>query len=90
MSNKKEAKKHSSNTPKQPTGKKEINFVFKRENYILTLACLVVLAIGFALMSGSEGDIYDFRRTTLAPIVVLLGFGIGVLAIFYTPKSKAE
>jgi hypothetical protein len=38
-------------------------------------------------MTGSE-DIFDFRKLTLAPIVVLGGFVVGIFAIMR--KSKAE
>lgn len=64
-------------------------FFFKKENYILTIISFAVIVLGFILMSGKEGDIYDFRRTTLAPIVVLLGFAIGGFAIFFKSKPKA-
>lgn len=90
MANTKKGKSAPAAKQQSANSKKEVNFIFKKENYILTIICLAVLIIGFALMSGGEGDIYDFRRTTLAPIVVLLGFAIGGVAIFYTPKSKAE
>lgn len=63
-------------------------FVFGKMNYILTAATLVVLAIGFMLMTGRDGDIYDFRRITLAPIVVILGFALGFVAIFYKKKNR--
>jgi hypothetical protein len=42
---------------------------------------VLVIALGFALMYGKT-DIYDFRKITLAPIVVLVGFGIQFYAIF--------
>ena len=44
------------------------------------LLSIVVVIIGFALMTGTT-DIYDFRKIVLAPIVVLIGFGIGFFAI---------
>ena len=47
---------------------------------------MIMVILGFVLMSGKSGDIYDFRRATLAPIVVILGFGIGIAAIFYRKK----
>lgn len=65
------------------------SFFFTKQNYLLTILCVVVLIIGFALMSGGEGDIYDARRTTVAPIVVMLGFAIGGFAILYKPKTKS-
>lgn len=63
-------------------------FVFGKMNYIITAVALAVMTIGFVLMTGKEGDIYDFRRTTLAPIVVILGFCIGFVAIFYKKKTQ--
>jgi hypothetical protein len=44
------------------------------------------LVIGFALMSGTE-DIYNSTKLTVAPIVVFLGFVMGIVAIFYRKKS---
>jgi hypothetical protein len=49
----------------------------------------VVVVIGFALMYGAT-DIYDFRKTTLAPIVVLAGLGIGIYAIMYKGKASSS
>jgi FtsH-binding integral membrane protein len=63
-------------------------FVFGKMNYIITAVSLLVLVLGFVLMSGSDGNIYDTKRTTLAPIVVILGFCIGFVAIFYKEKPK--
>lgn len=65
-------------------------------NYYLIILGVVVIIIGFILMSGGKytdpdvfnGDeLYSFRRITLAPIVVLLGFGIEIFAIFYRSKK---
>lgn len=65
-------------------------FVFGKINYLFTALCLLIVAIGFVLMTGKEGDIYDFRRTTLAPIVVILGFCVGFVAIFYKKKDSDQ
>ncbi|WP_276089006.1 DUF3098 domain-containing protein [Pedobacter sp. JY14-1] len=54
--------------------------VFTRKNYQLLLISIAIVAIGFALMIGTT-DIYDFRKTLLAPLVVLAGFGFGIYAI---------
>jgi hypothetical protein len=77
-------------SPSQPT------FTFERENYILMIAGLVVLAIGYALMAGGGSDdpnvfsedIFDTQRLTVAPLVILFGFAIEIAAIMYRPKSK--
>lgn len=76
---------------------KKINsFPFERINFIIMLVGIVVIAIGYLLMIGGGSDdpnvfseeIFSFRRLTLAPFVILLGFAIEVAAILYTPKSK--
>jgi hypothetical protein len=55
--------------------------VFTKKNYQLLLISIAIVAVGFILMMGTEGNIYDFRRTLLAPIVVLAGFAFGIYAI---------
>lgn len=63
-------------------------FVFGKQNYKLMLIGLAVIILGFILMYGKEGDIYDFRRITLAPIVVIAGFVIEIFAILRKPKAE--
>ena len=67
--------------------KSKVDMVFGRQNYILTALAFAVLIIGFVLMYGDKENIYSFRKITLAPIVVLIGFIIGIFAIMV--KSKA-
>ncbi|NTE00880.1 DUF3098 domain-containing protein [Agrobacterium tumefaciens] len=55
--------------------------VFNKKNYQLLLISIAIVAVGFILMMGTTGDIYDFRRTLLAPLVVLFGFAFGIYAI---------
>lgn len=55
--------------------------VFTRKNYQLLLISIGIVVLGFLLMMGADGDIYDTRRTLLAPMVVLFGFGFGIYAI---------
>ena len=73
--------------------KKEISggksqMVFGTLNYILLGASLLILVMGFALMSGTT-EIYSSTKITLAPIVVMLGFGLGIVSIFYKGKSNS-
>jgi len=63
-------------TPDKPN--KE--FIFNKANYRWMLISIAVVALGFCLMIGTT-DIYDFRKIVLAPLVVLIGFGIGFFAI---------
>ncbi|WP_316805194.1 DUF3098 domain-containing protein [Pedobacter nototheniae] len=54
--------------------------VFGKKNYQLLLISIAIVAVGFILMMGTT-DIYDFRKTLLAPLVVLFGFAFGIYAI---------
>jgi uncharacterized membrane protein YedE/YeeE len=62
-------------------------FVFQKINYQLLLVSILIVVIGFALMSGNT-NIYSFRKIVLAPIVVIGGFIFGFYAILKKPKSK--
>jgi hypothetical protein len=71
-------------------------FIFDQYNYLIMITGVVVILIGFALMSGGattdpnvfpKEELYSFRRITLAPIVVMLGFGIEIFAILKRPKE---
>jgi hypothetical protein len=70
------AEKKSS--PASQDSKSEL--VFTKKNYQLLLISIAIVVLGFILMIGTT-DIYDFRKTLLAPMVVLFGFGFGVYAI---------
>lgn len=71
-------------------------FLFSPESYKIMLAGLIVIIIGFLLMTGGGSndpnsfkpeEVYSWRRITLAPIVILLGLGIEVYAIMRKPKG---
>ena len=70
--------------------------LFTRENYILVAVGLVVIMLGFLLMSGGNNedvtvfnpDIFSSRRIFWAPLVVILGFVIEMVAIFYEKKEE--
>jgi fumarate reductase subunit D len=70
-------------------------FAFNKTNYTILVAGLLVLIIGFLLMVGGGSDdpevfsdaIFGFRRLTLAPILILLGYLIEMFAIMYRPKD---
>ncbi|RZM30489.1 MAG: DUF3098 domain-containing protein [Pedobacter sp.] len=65
-------------SPVQQEQKSEL--VFTKKNYQLLLISMAIVVLGFILMIG-DTDIYDFRKTLLAPMVVLFGFGFGIYAI---------
>ena len=71
-------------------------FVFGKKNYKFMFIGLTCIAIGFILMSGGGSDdpnvfnpeIFNWRRIRLAPMVVLIGFGIEIYAILLNPDKK--
>jgi len=65
-------------TPASQNTKNEM--VFTKKNYQLLLISMAIVVVGFMLMIGTT-DIYDFRKTLLAPMVVLFGFGFGIYAV---------
>jgi len=62
------------------------SFVFGKRNYQLFLISIAIVVFGFALMTGTE-DIYSFTKITLAPLVVVIGFAVGIVAILIKPKN---
>lgn len=68
------------------TPKKQI-LVFGKRNYQLFVASIVVVAFGFILMMGTE-DIYSFTKITIAPLVVVAGFALGIVSILIKPKKS--
>ncbi len=80
---------------KRKTESKSV-FVFGKKNYKFMFIGLACIAIGFILMSGGGSDdpnvfnpeIFNFRRIRLAPMLILIGFGIQVYAILLNPDKK--
>jgi len=70
---------------KATSGEQKSTFVFGKLNYQLLLLSIAMVMIGFILMAGKT-DIYSFTKITLAPIVVVIGFAIGIVAILKNPK----
>lgn len=74
--------------------KKQADFAFGKENYRIMLVGIALILVGFALMTGGGSDdpnvfneeIFNARRITVAPLLVLSGFVIQIYAII--KKSK--
>lgn len=84
---------------KQTSSKVRPVALFGKNNFYLMLVGLGLLIIGFLLMTGAteksptEFDasvIYSFRRITLAPIVLILGFVVEIFAIMRKPRQDAD
>jgi hypothetical protein len=71
-------------------------FIFNKKNFIFMFIGFGLIALGFLLMSGGGSDdpnvfnpeIFNFQRISLAPMLVLLGFGVEIYAILLTDKNK--
>ncbi|MGK0253900.1 MAG: hypothetical protein ACI9OE_001380 [Mariniflexile sp.] len=70
-------------------------FIFGKKNYKFMFIGLACIAVGFILMSGGGSDdpnvfnpeIFNFRRIRLAPMLILMGFGIQIYAILLNPDK---
>ena len=62
---------------------------FGKKNYQLMIIGLVVLVVGFIIMSvDGEQHGFGFLGLTLGPIVVMAGFIIEIWAILHTPAER--
>ena len=71
--------------------------LFDKQNLWLMLAGVVVIAIGMLLMVGGNSkdpsvfnykDVYSSTRISVAPILIIIGLGIEIYAIFKKPKTN--
>jgi len=82
-----------SKTKNQET--QNVDFALGKQNYYLILIGFVIILIGLLLLTGGKTqsnnefskEIFDFRRITLAPIVILGGFIFEIYAIMKKPKE---
>jgi uncharacterized membrane protein len=76
---------------------KKEGFAFGKENYTYLIVGVLVIVLGFILMSGGGSDdpskfnpeIFSTRRITVAPILILAGYLIVLLGIMKKPKAEA-
>jgi hypothetical protein len=69
--------------------KKDFQLPFNKQNYILMVVGVLIIALGYILMSGGGTDdpnvfsyeLYSTRRIVVAPLLLVLGFIIEVVAI---------
>lgn len=70
--------------------------LFTKDNYTWMLIGAAIIALGMFLMSGGKSEdpnvfdtkeVYGTVRLTIAPILVMLGLGVEIYAIFKKPKQ---
>jgi len=76
--------------------KNDLGFSIPKENLMIIGIAVVLVIVGFFLVSGGGSDdpnvfsedIFSFRRITLAPIVMLIGYGLVIYGIMRKPKHS--
>ena len=71
-------------------------FLFEKRNYRFLFLALLVISLGFVLMTGGGSEdpnyfneeIFNFRRIRIAPTLILIGFGIAIYSILTREISK--
>ena len=89
----KEITKAKAKTPEAADDQKVMPF--GKQNYIIVLIGIALLVIGFILMLGggsSNPDVFnekmfDFQHITLSTILILAGFVVEIIAIFWKGKK---
>ena len=69
---------------------------FGKQNYIIVLIGIALLVLGFILMLGGGSNdpdvfnekMFDFRHITLSTILILAGFVVEIVAIFWKGKKQ--
>ena len=73
----------------------EKDYLFNKKRYRFLILSILIIAIGFVLMSGGDStdpdifnnEIYNFRRIRLSPLMVVLGFVLCIFSILYKDKK---
>ena len=69
--------------------------LFDKQNMMLMLLGVAVIAIGMLLMVGGKSkdpntfnydEVYSTLRISVAPVLIIIGLGIEIYAIFKKPK----
>ncbi len=75
--------------------KGKVSYPLTKINFILMGICLLLIVIGFWLMTGDAnvGDtfnknLFESSRVTTGPIIAFLGFVLMAFAIIYRKKDK--
>lgn len=72
--------------------------LYSKKNYLLMGASLLLILIGFILMSGGQSEdptafspeIFSSRRIVVAPIICLSGFILMIYAILVKPTTTKK
>ncbi len=72
-------------------------YAFGKMNFILIAISMVIVIIGFVMMTGAEStahafdqEVFSSMRIKVAPIVCLVGFLSVIGGILYFPKNQCK
>jgi uncharacterized membrane protein len=75
----------------------KVSYPLGKINFILMAVCLLLIVIGFWLMTGSanvgdkfNNDLFESSRVTTGPIIAFLGFVLMAFAIIYRKKDNHQ
>lgn len=76
----------------------KVRMPFGRTNFLMMGGCLLLIIVGFMLMSGGGSaqdtafnpEIFSIRRIVVGPAMTFLGFLFMAFAIIWSPKVKRK
>ena len=81
---------------KKTTPSSGVPALFEKQNLMLMLLGVAIIALGMLLMVGGKSpdpskfdynEVYSARRITIAPILIIIGLVIEIYAIFKKQKA---
>ena len=79
----------------KPIEKGKVSYPLGKINFILMAVCLLLIIIGFWLMTGDANvgskfneKLFESSRVTTGPIIAFLGFVLMAFAILYRKKDN--
>jgi hypothetical protein len=71
-------------------------FAFSRTGFFILVAGIAMIIAGFYLMSGGASEdpnvfnpeLFNTRRITVAPLLIIGGFALNIVAIMIKPKHQ--
>lgn len=88
---------HEATAQQNATVSDKKNYAFGKMNFILLAVSMLIVIIGFILMSGASSDetafnedIFSTMRIKVAPVVCFIGFVSMIYAIVHKTKDNKE
>lgn len=86
------------NIKDRPQEERKDTMPFGKINFLMMGGCVLMIIIGFALMSGGGSasetefnpDIFSARRLIVGPTIAFLGFLCMAFAIIWTPRKQKQ